>query len=384
MGSLYVTIRKIVVGASTTCNVYRSNGAAWSAVDSAHAPNVATTVAYVGPTVLTIAYADATSGAIQFQDFDLVAQAWGAAYGIVAGAPLADPLVLLIRSTGDKVVIANTTPVQAYVYAGGAWSAPIDLTTFFPVGWPSYAQVSACIDATDTIHIFGYNFHSFYEQLLSLNTVGGFQDLDALAYVNDLSSTVIFGNSVVIGAMDPAQTYAAALTGTPLAAPVFALANCDPAQPTPAQNPTQTFVATDGANLWAAFMSDVLTLIAPFTYNWITQFRLALLTPLGWTGAGIFNEKDYPTSQKPFAFTGLAGIIGGYPYLNAEYSDGSGSGLRDAYFLAPYNSNRNGAFFAFGAPVTVNSGGGGGGSAGGRCSPCTATQLTPVRAKRGA
>jgi hypothetical protein len=371
-GSLYIAAT-VSTGVSSVCNIYRSNnqGATWAVVDGAHSPSVQSTAVCLGLTSLTLAYTPYnTTGPIQFQDFDLVTQTWGAIYG--ATGPNEAPEVLLTRSTGDKVLIVNTTPSQAYVYAGGVWGAPIDLTTLFPAGWSTYAYVAACIDATDTIHMFGYTGtpNSFYQQLLPSDALGGFQDLTTVALLSaggSFGSPVIVGTSIAMGAMDVLGTYAAVLTGTPLAVPVFTLTNCDPVQPIPAQNPTHTLVVTDGVNLWAAFTVDMLVLIAPYTYNWKTQFRLALLTPSGWTGVGVFTEMDYPSSQKPFALTGLAGIVSGHPWLNADYFDSTGSGIPSAYFLAPSG-------LSVGTPITTNSGGGGGGSAGGRCAPCATSR----------
>ena len=374
-GSLYIVATLQTTGIA---NVYRSNnqGATWVVVDGAHSPSVQNGVVSIGTASLTFLYAPyGTNGPLQFQDFNLATQTWGAVYGATGPNATASP-ILLIRSNGDKVAIVNSTPTQAYVYAGGVWSAPIDLTTLFPVGWPTYAYLSACIDTTDTIHILGYVHQqvppygqfTFYEQLLPSNALSGFQDLSAIAY-QTFGSPVICGNYVAIGAIDAAQTYGAVLTGTPLAAPVFSLTNCDPSQPIPYQNLNNPspFVATDGTNLWAYLVIETLTLVAPWTYLWKTQSRLSVTTPssLAWSSAGVFEQYNYPTSGRPFSFY-LMGMVGNYPWMVGTYFTMTG-GAPSAYFLSPYSG-------VYGTPITTNSGGGGGGSAGGRCAPCATSR----------
>lgn len=343
-------------GGIGSVNVYRStnNGASWSIIDGAHSPSnghihadPSAGVYFDGAHTLTVVTSagtavDAFAAPVSVRDFDLSTGLWSAAYG--AGSSNCYGVNQCFkRSDGSLLVIVIDTlgagHIAAFVLAGGVWSS-FSLTTLFPGGWNSNDLSSAVIDpATDTIHMFGIAFdgvpvkHQYYQQILLSNSVVGFQDLTAVyKAASAMGSPIIVGNQICWGVTDVAITYATILVGSPLSAPVFAIAPSPgilPTQPIPGYpNTLQPTLTTDGVRIWATFCGDGVSdlIYVSFTSN--------LSNPmLGWDGGLVYDDPTQSIILFPQYLTlSVIPSISEAPVLTVQ---GNSFGQPTNFFLLP-------------------------------------------------
>jgi hypothetical protein len=358
-------------GVTGNVNVYKSTdgGASWTILDGANSPlkqptsgTAIASVIYDGAGTITVAASlgDAVfgpAGPIFFQDFSLLTGFWSAAYGTVGS-----PNVFLLnqayrRSDGSILVITmdSITPsgeLVAHVFKAGAWIASFDLTTgILPAGWTAINMSSTVLDpATDTIHMFGIALNGilkkqFYEQILSTNSVAGFQDLTGVyGAASAMGDPVLYGGKLCWGVMDPTLSFATILVGSPLAAPVFSIAGYPgvfPGQPNPAPFPStlQPTLATDGTTLWAVWLSDGTADIVNLSFTQNTSNPLT-----GWTGASIFDD---PTGTILNGIRYPSMVIGpnGAPIITVEGHEGAGPAHPTNFYFGPIGAPGGAALY---------------------------------------
>lgn len=321
-------------------------GATWQIQDQANSPHKG-----IGPgaqagdqagsvlvgNVLTLAYAPVDNvapiaGSIRFRDFSLVTNTWGVDYGV--GGPMATSINQCVRrSNGDLVVIHNSGVVPASirfsVFTGGAWNAPISMSTNIAAGFTTNASSAVAIDAVDTIHCMmlcnGATNAWFYQQILANNTLGQFFNFpfgtfDATGYLA-MANPVIVGNNIVFGGFDITRSFPVAIVGTPLANPVFTVsATIDPGFDLSDLAPFA--FAYDGVILWGAAAGHQGGAGA------IRMIQTTNANPLlGWTfftEIPITNPLTDPSWAHPYLTGGLPTIT--YDDIPPDYAGGGFQG----------------------------------------------------------
>ena len=162
-----------------------SDGKRWIAQDVADGPQNTGSTAWFfdGNHTVTVCYSDlnntgSTTAHITFQDFDLSAGTWGAAYGATGSPTLSNGVQLIAsiwkRSDGSIVVAvkytSSTSKLSVYVYASGSWGSAIDIgqntsTTF------SDAYISGCMDGDDVLFFLSAAPKLFFQRFTAANGV---------------------------------------------------------------------------------------------------------------------------------------------------------------------------------------------------------------------
>ena len=114
--------------------------------------------------LVTCLYQTAGTGTgILLKRFDLDAQTWGATFGATS-APTYLPLSVWVKSNGDIIGLFQDNSgaegiIYAALYSGGAWGAPLDITTSiaalpgFNAGNTGFTGGTAILDSQNRLHV---------------------------------------------------------------------------------------------------------------------------------------------------------------------------------------------------------------------------------------
>jgi len=345
------------------------SGATWNILDLANSPSTSLQPAPIPPPngsalldttlqIVTVCYNDAdlnvpANRPVKLRDFDLVTETWGLDYGTV-GAPSVFNCNQLFRRADTSLVFIQTrrpftNTVVATVFAAGVWSGPIALTSNLPAGQNNNGSSSACLDASDTIHIFMFTKDgsslSFctYQQLLSSNALGPFfnftNEFGNLGTGNlgqiQMGDPIISGSNLVWGVIDVTGTVPTVMVGTPLAAPVFTVLpspGIDAGFPAGSGSVPQPTLGTNGLKIFAVYV-----FVAPGGVNSLVRMAQTsnVANPAtGWTAEEIYDDsvgtvKFLRAGQYP----SVRVIAGSNPLVMVQGPSAGGLGQPTAYFM---------------------------------------------------
>jgi hypothetical protein len=339
-GNLYQVLQFLGGGETEPIWVFKSTdaGLTWAILDAANSPQrtgnaQSAGVVFDGLHTLTIAYTAVTRtvniGPVVLQTFDLSTGLWGAMFGAAGSPNVRTVNQIFVRPDGSTVVITNrafvggnVVGITAKVFAGGVWTASVNLDSNLPGGVTSNGASAVAMDPTGRLHVFAFgldagNAHfTLYQAFESNNTLGSFTNFAPGVFhgvIGAMANPIISGANLVYGVRNAAGTLPLVLVGTPLAGPVFALSgNIDPAFAGVADPGVDPTLVTDGTLIYAVYQ---------FNDGAVTQVRLAstanLAAPLlGWSGASYYSDllgffqqaAQYPTIS----------VIGGVPAVTLQ------------------------------------------------------------------
>lgn len=196
-GNLYLF--QIVPGiGGGTAQVYKStdDGNTWTVLDSTHAPPVGNAIAVLdgNQLIVTAQPFSLVNVAFVLQNFNLLTETWGVAYGV--GSPTVNGVFAVFKRPDSSIVViydtgnpppGGTSRLRAIIWNGASWSASIDLGANYlgveATGNINVAATSAVMDPSGRIHAIFTNNGStpwtagkilFYQALEITNALGNF------------------------------------------------------------------------------------------------------------------------------------------------------------------------------------------------------------------
>jgi hypothetical protein len=338
-GALYVAVTDRFFSAFTAIYKSTNSGVSWSPLDTAHQPHICAAVNFDGNHSLVACYpsgGNEVESGLNFRNFDLSAQTWGAAYGTVAAPTGFLANLVGFRPDGSTVVIyqhfVNASIQDGFFFASylGGWSAGIEIDLNYNIQPNGGSEaVSLVIDPAGNTHVFmalapnseptGLPWNVFYQEITPANALGSFFTFPPSNNGNLISVPV----PVVIGTQlfVPAFVSDAGAVGYFLGSGSTWGAVVGPIDPGLASDPT-LIVFTSSTPGFAAIVNGALYVVYTAQGSntaWIeARMRLLQANPSnlagGFTGKTLTDVETYPASLLPTGSPTAQRILGLGPY----------------------------------------------------------------------